>query len=348
MKQSQNREQQMSQLTTKSPRNGTTNSSTGSRPGPGGAILSWARNNLAGPLGGLIILCLVMSILSPFFFTARNLLNVAGQVTPVAIMAVGATLVVIIGGIDLSVAAVATFSMMGTAALYQNSGWPFIAAVLVGIAVGGLSGLLNGVLITVGRLQPFIATLATMSAAAGLSLGITNAVPVSGFPDWFTWLTRANFVGPLHFDVIFTLLVFAAAAFWLNFRPTGRSLYAIGGNEEVARLAGLPVNRTKMKVYIIAGVLYSLAAILVSSRVGTANPVADPTVLLSVIASVVIGGASLAGGVGTMSGTLVGVLIIGVVNNGLALLNVRPFLQQVILGAVIVIAVLAERFRRRA
>lgn len=312
------------------------------------AALLWLRSNLAGPLGGLILLCIVMAVLSPFFFTARNLLNVAGQVTPVAVMAVGATLVVIIGGIDLSVAAVSTFTMMVTAALYQNAEWPFPLAMLVGIGVGATAGAVNGLLITVGKLQPFIASLATMSAAAGLSLGITNATPINGFPDWFTWLARGDFIGTVAFDVFFALLVFVATAFWLNFRPSGRSLYAIGGNEEVARLSGLPVTRTKMKVYVIAGVLYSFAAILISSRLDTANPVADPTVLLSVIASVVIGGASLMGGIGTMSGTLIGVLIIGVVNNGLALLNVRPFLQQVILGAVIVIAVLAERFRRRA
>lgn len=308
----------------------------------------WTRTNLAGPLGGLIVLFVAMSVLSPYFLTVTNLSNIASQVTPVAVMAVGATLVVIIGGIDLSVAAVATFTMMTTAALYQNAGLPFMPAMFVGIGIGVLAGAVNGILVTIGKLQPFIATLATMSAAAGLSLGITNAVPVSGFPDWFTWLARGDLLGPIRFNVLFALAVFAATAFWLNYRPSGRSLYAIGGNEEVARLAGLPVLRTKLKVYIIAGALYACAAILVSARVDTANPVADPTVLLSVIASVVIGGASLAGGVGTMSGTLIGVLIIGVVNNGLALLNVRPFLQQVILGAVIVIAVLTERFRRKA
>lgn len=302
---------------------------------------------LAGPLGGLIALCILMTVLTPYFFTVRNFLNIGSQVAPIAIMAVGMTMIVIIGGIDLSVAAVATFTMMVTASLYQDAGWPFIVALLAGIAVGALSGFTNGILITVGKLQPFIASLATMSVAAGLSLFVTNASPVFGFPEWFEWLTTGDFIGGAHFDIALTLVIFVLAAFWLRFRPAGRSLYAIGGNAEVARLAGIPVARTEVQVYVVAGILYAIAGALIASRLNTANPVADPTTLLGVIAAVVIGGASLTGGIGTMSGTLVGVLIIGVVNNGLALLNVPSFLQQVILGGVIVAAVLAERFRKR-
>jgi ribose transport system permease protein len=295
-----------------------------------------------GPLIGLIVIFIALSFLSPYFLTPRNLLNILSQVSAIGVMSVGALLIILLGGIDLSVGSVLAVSSMSMAAVYKMAGWPFEMALLVGLAVGALVGLTNGILTAYGKLQPFIATLATMSAAAGLALYITNGNPVTGFPDWFVAITTTSILG-IPIEAVVLLAVFAIAAFWLKFRPSGRALYAIGGNEEVARLSGLPVRRAKIMVYTIAGVLAAVAGLLVTSRLDSAQPTAGAADLLNVIAVVVIGGASLAGGSGSLLGTFVGLLIIGVLNNGMSLLNVSANLQPVVIGAVIAAAVLSDR-----
>ena len=304
-------------------------------------------SKIPGPLIGLVLMFGALSIMSPFFLTSRNLLNILTQISAIGIMSVGALLVILIGGIDLSVGSTLAVSMMTMAWLYKFSPLPFEITVLAGLLSGALVGLINGVLIAFGRLQPFVATLATMSAAAGFAVFITRGNTVNGFPSWFLQLTRADVLGvPLQGIILIT--VFLLAAFWLRFRPMGRSLYAIGGNEEVARLSGIPIKRTKVLVYVIAGFLASVAGLLVTSRLDSAQPTAGASDLLNVIAVVVIGGASLAGGSGSVLGTFVGLLIIGVLNNGLSLLGVSPNLQPVVLGAVIVAAVMTDRKTSKA
>jgi ribose transport system permease protein len=313
----------------------------GSSQGLAGQILNRLKR-LGGPIAGLIIMIIVLSFLSPFFLTVTNLTNIMAQIADIGIMAAGAFLVILVGGIDLSVAAVMALTMMFTAWLYKTVGMPFVVALIVGLLLGAAIGLLNGVLATYGRVQPFVATLATMSAAAGMALFITNGNTINGFPIWFGDLTVATFLGiPLQGIVL--ILVFLAIAFWLRFRPWGRSLYAIGGNEEVARLSGLPVKPLKSLVYVIAGALAAVAGWINISVLDSAQPTAGAGYLLNVIAVVVIGGASLSGGVGSMGGTFVGLLIIGVLNNGLSLLHVNPNLQSVVIGAVILAAVLSDR-----
>lgn len=304
-------------------------------------------SKVPGPLVGLVVIFVALSFLSPYFLTPRNLLNILTQISAIGIMSVGALLVIIIGGIDLSVGAVLALSMMSMGWLYSYAEWPFEAALPAGLVVGALIGLLNGVLATYGKLQPFIATLATMSAAAGLAVFVTGGNPVTGFPEWFLALTTMSIAG-LPIQGVILVLIFGVAAFWLRFRPTGRSLYAIGGNEEVARLSGIPIRRIKLAVYTIAGLLAAVAGLLVTSRLDSAQPTAGGSDLLNVIAVVVIGGASLAGGSGSLLGTFVGLLIIGVLNNGMSLLNVSPNLQPVVLGAVIVAAVMTDRRASRA
>jgi len=299
-------------------------------------------SQIPGPLIGLIVIFVALSFLSPYFLTPRNLLNILSQVSAVGVMSVGALLIILLGGIDLSVGSVLALSSMSMAAVYKMAGLPFEVALLVGLAVGALVGLLNGILTAYGKLQPFIATLATMSAAAGLALFITNGNPITGFPDWFVAITGTSVLG-LPIEGVILVAIFAIAAFWLKFRPSGRALYAIGGNEEVARLSGLPVRRAKIAVYTIAGVLAAVAGLLVTSRLDSAQPTAGAADLLNVIAVVVIGGASLAGGSGSLLGTFVGLLIIGVLNNGMSLLNVSANLQPVVIGAVIAAAVLTDR-----
>ncbi len=295
-----------------------------------------------GPLWGLLLVCAVFAWLSPYFLTSRNLINIFSQVSEIGIMAAGAALVIIIGGIDLSVGAVLAVSLMVNAWLYRDFGVPFGLSALAGLGVGALVGLINGVLSTYGRIQPFVATLATMSACSGIALFITNGAPITGFPQWFTNLARIRLFG-IPLEMILLFAVYLAVAFWLHFRPTGRALYAIGGNEEVARLSGIRTRRVKVLVYVIAGTLAALAGLILGARLDSAHPTAGIADLLSVIAVVVIGGASLAGGSGGMLGTFIGLLIIGVLQNGMALINVSPNLQPVVIGVAIIVAVMLDR-----
>lgn len=299
--------------------------------------------NVPGPVIGLALICVAMSVMSPYFLTTSNLINVLSQVSYIGMMAVGAALVIILGGIDLSVGSTLALSFMATAFLYQEFGLPFWLAMLAGLALGAFIGLVNGVLITFGHVQPFIATLSTMFAGAGLALYITNGNPITGFPDWFLGLSRFRVIG-IPLQVYLMILVFVLAALWLKYRPSGRQLYAIGGNQEVARLSGIGVRLAQTRVYVIAGFLAALAGLAVGARLDSAQPTAgSASDLLSVIAAVVIGGASLSGGIGSMFGTFIGLLIIGVLNNGLTLLNVSPNLQPVVIGVVIILAVISDR-----
>ncbi|VDS08450.1 Ribose transport system permease protein RbsC [Paracoccus haematequi] len=312
------------------------------RLGEGPSPLKRAVAAVPGPLWGLLLVCAVFAWLSPYFLTSRNLINIFSQVSEIGIMAAGAALVIIIGGIDLSVGAVLAVSLMVNAWLYRDFGLPFGLSALAGLGVGAFVGLINGVLSTYGRIQPFVATLATMSACSGIALFITNGAPITGFPEWFTNLSRIRLFG-IPLEMILLFAVYLAVAFWLHFRPTGRSLYAIGGNEEVARLSGIRTRRVKVLVYVIAGTLAALAGLILGSRLDSAHPTAGIADLLSVIAVVVIGGASLAGGSGGMLGTFIGLLIIGVLQNGMALLNVSPNLQPVVIGVAIILAVMLDR-----
>ena len=298
-----------------------------------------------GPLIGLIVVALVLSYLSPFFLTTRNIVNIFSQVSDIGIMAAGSALVIITGGIDLSVGAVLATSLMVNAWLYRFGGVPFPLAVLAGLATGTGIGFVNGALSTYGRIQPFVATLATMSACSGLALFITDGSPITGFPDWYTSLTSIRVLG-IPFEAVILIAIYLIAAFWLRFRPSGRALYAVGGNGEVARLSGLNVQRIRVGVYAVAGFLAALAGIVVGSRLDSAQPTAGVNDLLSVIAVVVIGGASLAGGAGSMLGTFIGLLTIGVLRNGMGLLNVSPNLQPVVIGVAIIFAVLTDRRSR--
>ncbi|MYU26347.1 ABC transporter permease [Streptomyces sp. SID8352] len=309
-----------------------------------GPVLN-ALRALPGPLLGLIALVVGLSFLSPYFLTQRNLINIVSQNADIGIMAVGAALVILIGGIDLSVGSTLALSMMTSAWLFREHHLPFAFCVLAGLAVGALVGLTNGALSTYGRIQPFVATLATMSAAAGLALYLTDGNPINGFPDWYLAITNTDILGfPLEAYIL--VLTYLVTAFWLRFRPSGRALYAVGGNAEVARLSGLNVTRIKITVYVVAGLLAALAGIIVASRLDSAQPTAGTADLLNVIAVVVIGGASLSGGSGSMLNTFIGVLIIGVLNNGMSLLNVSPNLQPVVIGIAIIIAVLTDRASR--
>lgn len=298
-----------------------------------------------GPLLGLIVVLVALSLMSPYFLTTRNIVNVLSQISDIGIMSAGSALVIITGGIDLSVGAVLAASVMVNAWLYKAAGVPFPIAVLVGLTFGMLVGAINGALSTYARIQPFVATLATMSACSGFALFITDGHPLTGFPDWYDAITSVHVFG-IPFEAVILGTIFLIAAFWLRFRPSGRALYAVGGNEEVARLSGLNVPLIRVGVYAVAGLLAAIAGVVVESRLDSAQPTAGSNDLLSVIAVVVIGGASLSGGAGSMLGTFIGLLTIGVLRNGMDLLNVSPNLQPVVIGAAIIFAVMTDRRTR--
>jgi len=293
-----------------------------------------------GTLAGLVVLSLVLWALTPHFLTVSNLLNVAQQTTIVAIIAVGMTFVIITAGIDLSVGSMLAFSGVVMATLLVR-GVPLPVALLVAIATGMIGGALNGLLITIGRLPPFIATLGMMSIARGAALVFTEGRPVSGFSDGFRRIAVGEILG-IPAPIIIMLVIYAVAHFVLTRTKLGRYTYAIGGNEEAAILSGVNVRLYKTLVYGLCGALSGLAAIILTARLNSAQPIAGMMYELDAIAATVIGGTSLTGGEGTVIGTLIGALIIGVLRNGLNLLDISSFVQQIVIGAVIVIAVLLD------
>ena len=298
-----------------------------------------------GTLSGLLGLIVVLWILTPHFLTVSNLLNVAQQATIIAIIAVGMTFVIITGGIDLSVGSVLAFAGVVMASALQ-SGVPLPLALLIGLGVGLLCGVTNGLLITIGRLPPFIATLGMMSVARGAALMFTEGRPISGFSESFRSIATGEILR-IPAPVVIMIVVYLIAHFVLKRTKLGRYTYAIGGNEEAALLSGINVRLNKTMVYGIAGLLSGLAAILLTARLNSAQPIAGMSYELDAIAATVIGGTSLLGGEGTVSGTLIGALIMAVLRNGLNLLSVSSFFQQVVIGSVIIFAVLIDMALKR-
>lgn len=300
-----------------------------------------------GPLIGLLLLCAFLSLATDSFLSFRNFLNIADQITVLGIMAVGMTFVILIGGIDLSVGSILALSMMVLGYLNVSAGYPMGVAIIGALLASALAGTVSGLLITEFRVPAFIATLAMMSIARGLANMITNGSQIIGFPTWFNLGAIIRHFGFLTMTVAVMIVVFAVAILFLRYRQEGRVLYAIGGNSEVARLAGINVRLTTVMVYMMCALLSGLAGILLAARLDSVQPSSGVAYELDAIAAVVIGGTSLSGGTGSVMGTIIGVLIIGVLRNGLNLLSVSPFLQSVIIGLVIVLAVAAETFKHR-
>ncbi|HEX6162895.1 MAG TPA: ribose ABC transporter permease [Vicinamibacterales bacterium] len=298
-----------------------------------------------GTLIGLVLLCVVLWILTPHFMTVSNLLNIVQQTSINAIVAVGMTFVIISGGIDLSVGSIVALSGVALGALLQD-GQPAMIAIPAALAAGIACGLLNGLLISFGRLPPFIVTLGMMSVARGAALVFTEGRPVSGFSESFRWIATGS-IGFVPAPVLVMVVVYAIAHFVLTRTTFGRYVYAIGGNEEATRLSGVAVRFHKTAVYGVAGLMSAVAAIVLTARLNSAQPIAGMMYELDAIAATVIGGTSLLGGEGSLGGTLIGALIMGVLRNGLNLLGVSSFLQQIVIGVVIVGAVLVDTILKR-
>ncbi|MDO5617897.1 ABC transporter permease [Kocuria sp.] len=320
----------------------TTKNNSVNRAGTAARLGQWAMNN--GALVGLIILCLALFIATPDFLKLNNLINIGIQASVVAILAFGMTFVIVTAGIDLSVGAVAALGAMVSAYSFTNLGLPGIVTLLIGLLVGALAGVISGLSIAYGKLPAFIATLAMMSVARGLTLVISDGTPI---PTSGSVSLLGGSIGG--FPVPIIAMVFAGLVCWFVLSRTvlGRSMYAIGGNAEAARLSGLPVKRILVTVYALAGVFAGLAGMVLAGRLSSAGPQAGVGYELDAIAAVVIGGASLAGGSGRATGTLVGAILLAVIRNGLNLLNVSSFWQQVVIGLVIALAVGFDVLRRK-
>ena len=312
-------------------------------------------------LGGLFVLVTVFSLASPAFFSLGNGMTVALQVTSIAYLGIGATCVIITGGIDLSVGSILALAGV-VAALAVRGGVNVPLAMLLGLLTGVGCGLVNGLCVTVMRLPPFIATLAMMLVARGVALQITDAKAVGGLGEQFAALGNGSLwrvvrIGADGFpDVAFPgipypvlLMVALALATGLMLRRSrlGRHLYAVGSNAEAARLSGIDVRRVTLFAYVLSGALAGLTGCVLMSRLVTAQPSEGLMYELDAIAAAVIGGTSLTGGIGTVSGTLIGAFVIGILRNGLNMTGMSAFVQQIIIGLVILVTVWIDQLRNR-
>ena len=289
-------------------------------------------------------ICILLSVLTPVFLSVNNIINVIRQVSINGILAAGMTMVIISGGIDLSVGSVAAICGAIVAGTQLKLG--LVPAMLLSVATGALLGLINGLVITKGKVAPFVATLGMTTVARGLTLIYTGGRPIYNLTDAFRVL-GAGYVGPIPVPVIILALVIAVVHFVMSSTVFGREVYALGGNEEAARYSGINVERRRMLVYISMGLLSAVTGIVLTSRLGSADPTAGVGFETDAIAAVVIGGTSMSGGEGSVIGSLIGALIIGVMNNGLNLLNVSPYYQQIFKGLIVVLAVLMDSASRR-
>lgn len=303
-----------------------------------------------GVILALIIITVFLSIATPRFFSVANLLNVLHQASETAIGAAGEALVILIAGIDLSVGSVLALSGVTAAILVASYGFPWPLALGLALGLGAAIGLINGLMVTRLRITPIITTLATMAIFRGIVYMWTDGIPIyRGLPDAYAFIGR-GYVGPVPFPVLLTLLVYGVLWLMLNRTVAGRYIYAIGGNAEATRLSGVPINRFMMLAYIVGGVCAALAGMVELGRLNSAQPIAGVGFELDVITAVALGGVSLSGGRGSLVKVFVGSLIIAMLANGLVLLNVSPYAQQVVKGLVLAVAVgfdvLTARLRR--
>lgn len=299
-----------------------------------------------GTFIGLVIIFAVFSWLSPVFFTGPNLVNILQQSSINACIALGMTLVIVSGGIDLSVGPIAALSAVVAASL-MVAGVPIPLAVMAAIGAGALCGLFNGVLIAYAGLQPFIVTLGGLSLYRALSLIYTGGNPVYGIPPEFRAFTNGDTFG-LPTPVVIVAIIALICWVILNKTPLGEYFMAVGGNQEAARIAGVPVARTKISAFVFSGVLASIAALILVGRLGAADPTLGNLWELDAIAAAAIGGASLMGGKGSIVGTIMGAIILGSLRNGLTLMNVQAFYQLLATGIIIIAAMLIDSATRKS
>ncbi len=315
---------------------------------PRNAFMTFVFDNM-GILAALIILCMILSIFpgtSEYFLTVKNLFNVLRQISTNLLLACGMTMVIILGGIDLSVGSVIALSGVIAAGCVSRYGMPIAPSMIVGILIGVIFGLFNGFVISKTTIPPFIVTLATMNIARGLAGVYTGGSPVRVVSKEWQWI-GAGYAAGIPVPVIIMAIVFVISLLILNRTKIGRYIYAVGGNDMAARFSGINVSKVKFFVYTYSGIMAGLAGIILGSRMYSGQPTAGEGAEMDAIAAVVVGGTSMAGGSGKLGGTLIGALIIGILNNGLNLMNVNSFWQTVVKGVVILLAVTIDFFRNK-
>ncbi len=308
-------------------------------------FIKWSNHPAFYPLVGLILVFFFMAVFNENFLTLSNLSNVARQVSINAILAVGMTCAILLGGIDLSVGSVMALSGTVAAGMMAAGVSPEVA-ISGGIAIGMIFGAVNGFLIAYGKMPSFIITLASLGIARGIGLIYTGGYPISGLPESFSFLGRGAVFG-LQTPILMMLVVYAIIYVVLNHTPFGRHVYAIGGNEEAARLSGIPVPKVVMIVYMISGVTAAIAGMILTSRLMSGQPNSGVGFELDAIAAVVIGGTAMSGGRGAIIGTLIGAMLLGVLNNGLNLAGISPYVQNVIKGIIIISAIYIGASKRK-
>lgn len=299
------------------------------------------------PLAGLIVLCAYFAATQEGFRTADNMWLIALQIAVVAIIAIAETFVIVAGGVDLSVGSVMALSSVVAALLLKEHGVPPLAAMAAGVGAGALCGLVNGVIITRMNLPPFIATLGMMGICRGVALSLTNGQAIAELGDTFQALGSGRIFGVMRVPVVVLLLTAIIAHVVLRKTTFGRYTYALGSNAEAARLSGVNVKGVMTLVFVLCGALTGLAGIILAGRLNIGQPTGGAGYELDAIAAAVIGGASLMGGRGTISGTLIGAFIMAVLRNGCDLQNVEVYWQQIIIGAIIILAVFGDTLRQR-
>ena len=294
-----------------------------------------------GLLLAFLGICVVLSLVTPRFLTVQNLMIIVTQVSINALLAFGVTFVIITGGIDLSIGSMVAVTGVVAATFAHPDTYPVVVPVGVGLLAGLLFGAFNGFVITRSNVPPFIVTLGTMTIGRGLALILSKGRPVSNLSDSFNFIGGGKILG-VPTLIIILVVAFSICSVLLKKTVIGRYMYAVGGNEQAARASGIQLSRVKMVVYTLCGGLAALAGILLTSRITTGQPNAGTGFELDAIAAAIIGGTSTSGGTGTMTGTLIGALLIGVISNGLDLLNVTSYYQQVVMGVIIIGAVVLD------
>ncbi len=297
----------------------------------------------------LIVLCLFLSIIQPAFRTSSNIINILQQVTVIAVLALGESLVIFLGRIDISVGSVVALAGIIMGKVIIEAGMPSIVGIIIALALGAACGCFNGVMIAKFRLQPMIATLAMMSMARGAALTIADGNTITGYSDGFRWISVGTIPGTsIPVQILFMILLYIIFWYIMKYRKFGRYIYSVGGNEEATRLSGIDTDKVIIAGYALCGLMAGLASYILVAKLNSAQSTAGLDYEMDAIASSVIGGASLLGGSGNLWGTFVGAIIMIVIRNGLNLMNVSSNLQKLVLGIVILIAVLADSFRQKA
>lgn len=302
--------------------------------------------SLLGILVALLIICLILTILSDKFFKVKNFITILRTTSINAIVAFGMTFVIITGGIDLSVGSLMSLGGVLTSLLIAKTNCGIVVSFLAGLSVGAFIGFINGLCITKFKLAPFIVTLATSYIARGASYLLTNARPISIKEEFFYQFGNGMIENTVPYIIIYMLVVFVIMWFMLNRTRFGRRVFAIGGNEEAARFSGISIDRIKILTYVLSGFLAAFAGIITCAKMYSGQPVIGEDASMDAIAGIVLGGTSMNGGIGTLTGTIIGCVVIGVINNGMNLIGLNSFWQQVAKGIVILIAVYVDAVKK--